>query len=108
MQVDNEFALLLYIYEETELKNQMVNFTKIKNNFLATDSLVALRKASHWLDEMTDQGMLTGSWQKDNASYSYCYFIDKDFLGFTEVLYNFVDHPAVIDKHSDDELEQIK
>ncbi len=90
MEKIDEFDLLLYIYKETEIKNRVVNFTKIKHDYLRKNcSPESILQASSYLDHMYDQGMLDPKWTKHNGKYSYCYFVDEDFLGFTQALYNF-------------------
>jgi len=83
-KIDNEFSILLYIYEKTVIDEEDVHFTKIFEN-----SGYKKIEVSGYLDHLYDQGMIDAKWQemKDGSS-AYCYFVDDDFMGFTKGLYN--------------------
>ena len=83
-EVDKQFNILLYIYEETVVHEEDVYFTKIYEN-------TGYKKldVSSSLDNLYDQGMIDAKWQEmKDGSNAYCYYVDDDFMGFTKGLYN--------------------
>lgn len=87
-QISNDFAILLYIYEQTEIQKEIVNFSKI-----VKETQFDQKIASKSVDRLYDNLMIDASWQKiENGYWAYCFSVSDEFKGFAKALYNVTEH----------------
>ena len=83
-KISDDFAVLLYIYEQTEIKNQTVYFSKI-----VKDTQIEKIKVSRAIDKLYDHMMIDAEWKKyKKENWAYCYSVSDEIMGFAKGLYN--------------------
>ena len=82
--LSNDFHVLVYIYEQTEIYKNNVYFKKIIEETGMEQNVV-----SKSIDRLYDKMMIDADWaRREDGCWAYCYTVSDSFMGFTKGLYN--------------------
>ena len=83
-QLSNDFKVLLYIYEQTEIEKRNVYYSRI-----VEETKMGKRIVSKAIFKMLDISLIYGHVAQIEDGYqAYCFFVDPDFLSYVHGLYN--------------------
>jgi hypothetical protein len=101
--LSDDFHVLVYIYEQTEIYKNNVYFKKIIEETGMKQNVV-----SKSIDRLYDKMMIDASWaRREDGCWAYCFTVSDSFMGFTKGLYNATE-ALVEQEESKNVVEKIK
>ncbi len=96
-RLSDDFEVLLYIYEQTEINNTNIYFKKIVEQTGMKQNVV-----SKSIDRLYDKMMIDAAWaRKEDGCWAYCFRVSDSFMGFTKGLYNATQELSKDEKNKD-------
>ena len=82
--LSNEFEVLVYIYEQTEIEKRNICFSQI-----VEETELEKQVVSRTIDRLYDHMMIDAEWKKiESGEWRYCFSVSEEMRGFTHGLYN--------------------
>lgn len=101
--LSNDFVVLFYIYEQTEIYKRNICFSQIIKEIDLKQKTV-----NKSIDRLYDCLMIDAEWKKvEDGNWAYCFSVSENFKGFTKGLYNAVEKANSDEKSKSEEIKNI-